>query len=178
MAIPAIFDSGIPVAKPFISGILASDVRLHKALNPIMTHRRATADDCPVLAALNHQLIRDEAHRNLMTVAELEDRMRAWLAGDYIALLFEEGREVVAYCLYRESTSEIYLRQLFVVRDRRRQGIGRAAMQVLMGVWPKNKRLTVDVLVKNEAALAFWRAVGYRDYCLTLEILPEGSASK
>ena len=28
------------------------------------------------------------------------------------------------------------------------------------------------VLVSNKAAVAFWRAVGYMDYALTLEILP------
>jgi hypothetical protein len=33
--------------------------------------------------------------------------------------------------------------------------------------------LTVDVLVTNHSALAFWRAVGYQDYALTLEIMPE-----
>jgi predicted acetyltransferase len=36
--------------------------------------------------------------------------------------------------------------------------------------------LTVDVLLKNTAAIAFWRAVGYKDYCLALEILPETPA--
>ncbi len=48
-----------------------------------MTFRPATNDDCPLLAELNHQLIRDEGHRNRMTVAELEQRMRGWLAGEY-----------------------------------------------------------------------------------------------
>ena len=31
----------------------------------------------------------------------------------------------------------------------------------------------VDVLVNNGAAVAFWRSVGYADYCLTLEIPAE-----
>jgi len=85
-----------------------------------MTYRRATTDDCPLLAELNHQLIHDEGHRNRMTVPELEQRMRGWLAGEYVAILFEEGGEVIAYALYREQAEEIYLRQLFVVRQRRR----------------------------------------------------------
>ncbi len=37
---------------------------------------------------------------------------------------------------------------------------------------PRNKRWTVSVLVKNTPALAFWRALGYTDYDLTLEITP------
>jgi ribosomal protein S18 acetylase RimI-like enzyme len=135
--------------------------------------RRATLNDCALLAELNHQLIRDEGHRNKMTVPELEQRMRDWLVSDYAALIFEEGGTVVAYALYREEPKEIYLRQLFVARNRRRQGIGRAAVEILRTqIWPKDKRLTVSVLVQNSAAIGFWRAVGYTDYSLTLEIGP------
>lgn len=138
-----------------------------------MNFRRATVDDSALLAELNHQLIRDEGHRNKMTVAELEQRMRGWLHTEYSAVIFEEKGEAVAYALYREEPEELYLRQLFVVRNRRREGIGRKAMEMLRArIWPKDKRLTVSVLVRNAAAVAFWRAVGYRDYSLTLEILP------
>jgi predicted acetyltransferase len=136
--------------------------------------RRATLDDCALLAELNHQLIRDEGHRNKMTVPELGQRMKGWLASEYAAVLFESGAEIVAYALYREQPEEIYLRQLFVVRNRRRKGIGMEAVKILRSkIWPANKRLTVEVLVQNEAAVAFWRAVGCQDYCLTLEILPD-----
>jgi predicted acetyltransferase len=139
-----------------------------------MTFRRATLDDCALLAELNHQLIRDEGHRNKMTVPELERRMKGWLASEYAAVLFENDGEAVAYALYREQAEEIYLRQLFVVRNQRRKGIGKEAFKILRSkIWPKNKRLTVEVLVENEAAVAFWRAAGYQDYCLTLEILPK-----
>src|SRR5208282_2696914 len=143
-----------------------------------MNYRRATENDCSLLAEFNHQLIRDEGHRNRMTVPELEQRMRGWLSGEYRAVIYEDGKEVVAYALYREQPEEIYLRQLFVVRNRRRQGIGRQAMETLRSkIWPKNKRLTVEVLVHNTAAIAFWRAVGYKDYCLTLESLPDPGAA-
>jgi GNAT superfamily N-acetyltransferase len=138
-----------------------------------MTFRCATLNDCALLAELNHQLIRDEGHRNPMTIPELEQRMKGWLASEYAAVIFEDSGEVVAYALYREQPEEIYLRQLFVVRNRRRQGIGRQAMEWLRSkIWPKNRRLTVEVLFQNEAAVAFWRSVGYKDHSLTLEILP------
>lgn len=141
-----------------------------------MNSRRATLADCALLAELNHQLIRDEGHRNKMTVPELELRMRSWLAREYAAVLFEEDGQAVAHALYREQPEEIYLRQLFVVRNRRREGIGRKAIEILRSqIWPKDKRLTVDVLVHNTVAIAFWRAVGYKDYCLTLEIMPTGN---
>jgi hypothetical protein len=75
-----------------------------------MNFRHATLNDCALLAELNHQLIRDEGHRNPMTVPELEQRMKGWLASEYSAAIFENGGEVVAYALYREQPEEIYLR--------------------------------------------------------------------
>jgi GNAT superfamily N-acetyltransferase len=141
-----------------------------------MTFRFATLDDCALLAGLNHQLIQDERHRSRMTVPELEQRMREWLSGEYRAVIYEDGGGVVAYALFREEPEVIYLRQLFVVPERRRQGLGRRAVEILRSqVWPSTRRLTVDVLVANERAIAFWRSVGYADYCLTLEILPNSS---
>src|SRR6266436_1359122 len=138
-----------------------------------MTFRPATPDDCALLARLNHELIRDEGHRNPMTVPELEQRMRGWISGEYRAIIYEDGGEIVAYDLFREQAEEIYLRQLFVVRHRRSQGIGRRAVEILRSqVWPKTKRLTVEVLVANKRAVSFWRSVGYEDYALSLEILP------
>ena len=139
----------------------------------MMTFRTATLDDCSLLAELNHQLIRDEGHRNPMTVPELEQRMRGWFSDGYRAVIYEDGGEVVAYALFREQPEEIYLRQLFVVRHRRSQGIGRRAVEILRSqVWPNSRRLTVEVLVANARAVNFWRSVGYADYALSLEILP------
>lgn len=142
-----------------------------------MTFRAATLDDCARLAEFNHQLIRDERHRNRMKVPELEQRMRGWLSGDYRAVIYEDGGEVVAYALFREQPEEIYLRQFFVVRHRRSQGIGRRAVEILRSqIWPKGKRLTVEVLVANKGAVRFWRSVGYADYALSLEIMPVDQA--
>lgn len=139
-----------------------------------MTHRRATLADVPLLAELNHQLIRDEGHRNPMTVAQLGERMREWLTtNEYVAVLFVDEKEVVAYALYSEQPDYIYLRHLFVVRHLRRQGFGREAMSILqLNIWPRDKRLTVQVLCTNAPAMAFYRTLGYVDYCLSLERLP------
>ena len=75
-----------------------------------MNFRLAALDDCPLLAELNQQLIRDEGHRNKMTVPELEQRMKDWLASEYAAVIFEEGVGTIAYALYREQPEEIYMR--------------------------------------------------------------------
>lgn len=142
--------------------------------NPLMnlTWRYATGADLDLLAEWNHQLIRDECHRNPMTVDQLRTRMEGWLSGGYEAVIFSEP-DAAAYALFKREDSLINLRQLFVRRDRRRAGIGRSAFALLRDrVWPQSVRLTVDVLSGNQRAIAFWRSVGYRDFSLTLEIMP------
>jgi GNAT superfamily N-acetyltransferase len=134
--------------------------------------RLATVADAAALGRLNHQLIRDEGHRNPMNVDELTKRMRGWLADDgYEALLGYAGDELVAYVLWRDEPDCVYLRQIFVHRDHRRQGTARHLMLSVFERWP-DKRLTVDVLAGNARALAFWRRMGYRDYAVILERLP------
>ena len=138
-----------------------------------MKHRIATREDIADLARLNHQLIVDEGHRNTMNESELSERMERWIGGDYTASLFEDEATVVAYALYREDPDEIYLRQFFVSRRLRRSGIGRDCMDILFReVWPAEKKITLDVLVHNEAAIAFWREMGFTDYCITMEREP------
>ncbi|HSI83441.1 MAG TPA: GNAT family N-acetyltransferase [Candidatus Methylacidiphilales bacterium] len=143
-----------------------------------MTYAFATGADASLLGELNLQLIHDEGHRNLMTAGELAERMRDWLATEYKAVIFRSGGEecrdeIAAYGLYRESATEVYLRQFFVQRHLRRTGIGRECMRLLREhIWPANKRITVDVLCHNASAMAFWRSIGFQDYCLTLEIRP------
>ena len=138
--------------------------------------RFATLDDAPALGRLNHQLIRDEGHRNPMGVDALTERMHGWLAHEgYDALLGFAGEELVAYVLWRDQPDCVYLRQIFVNRDHRRQGTARQLMLSVFERWP-DKRLTVDVLAGNARALAFWRRMGYRDYAVVLERLPPGQA--
>ncbi|MCX5661017.1 MAG: GNAT family N-acetyltransferase [Planctomycetota bacterium] len=136
----------------------------------MITYRRVTPADAPALAAMNHRLIRDEGHRNPMTAAQLEDRMRGWLASEYQAVVFEDARGPAGYTLFKREPEWVYLRQFFVEPERRRQGIGRAAIQwLLTHAWPGDRRIRLDVLVGNPAGVAFWRSVGFADYCVTME---------
>jgi predicted acetyltransferase len=140
-----------------------------------MEYRRATRADAPALAAMNARLIRDEGHRNRMTAAELEARMAGWLGGGYEAVLFEESGRPVGYALYRRDPDHIYLRQFFVLPDCRRRGVGRAAVAWLWRHAWGPARVQVEVLVGNAVGVAFWRAVGFRDYAITLEAEPEAA---
>ena len=114
----------------------------------VLRFRRAIPADAEMLGRMNHQLIQDEGHRNPMTLHELQGRMTVWLAGEYTAVIFEDLAGVAAYALFREEPQLIYLRQLFVHRDRRRRGYGLQAVEILRrDFWPARKRVTADVLV-------------------------------
>src|SRR5690349_15604870 len=97
-----------------------------------MRYRQATASDADQLGEMNHRLIRDEGHRNPMTVPELAARMAGWLAAKYEAVLFEDDASVVGYALFRREPEHLYLRQFYVEPQHRRQGIGRAAIAHLL----------------------------------------------
>ena len=140
-----------------------------------MRSRFATLDDVGLLTRMNRQLVDDEGPRTRFKPdGWFEERMRRFLTGSYTAVLFEGDGEVVAYALYTDHPDHgdtIYLRQIYVDRARRGQGIGREAMRLLeQEIWPPDKRLTVEVLVGNRAARSFYDAVGFREYCLELEI--------
>jgi len=138
-----------------------------------MTIRIAQRSDAAALARMNGELIRDEGHRNPMSVAELEARMAKWLEGEYQAVLFEEDGTALGYALFKREPEWIYLRQFYVERGRRRRGLGREALGRLRAeFWRDAPRVRLEVLVGNAAGIAFWRAVGFRDYALTMELEP------
>lgn len=134
-----------------------------------MEHRIAGKDDLLLLADLNRQLIEDEGHSNPMSVAELENRLRAWLVRTYTAVLFMNDGSVVGYALYRTDNMGIFLRQFFICRDARRKGFGREAMDLLFRrVWPAGALVTLEALSANRAAIDFWRALGFEDHAVTM----------
>src|SRR5712672_832939 len=133
-------------------------------------YRAATSLDAGILAPMNAQLIRDEGHRNPMTMPQLTERMSEWLKNEYGAVLFELEGKTIGYALYRVEPEHIYLRQLFVQPEMRRQGIARRALEWLgRNAWHVRARVRIDVLVGNQTGIEFWRSVGFMDYCFTME---------
>lgn len=134
-------------------------------------YKYATQEDVPLLAGMNHQLICDEGHRNKMTLSQLQERMASWLAEEYTAVIFNEGQETVGYALYRKDLEWIYLRQLFVKPEARRKGIGREAIRWLKkNAWKETKIIRIEVLVDNKEGISFWKAAGFKDYCISMEM--------
>lgn len=136
-----------------------------------MEYRLATADDTQLLAEMNARLIRDEGHRNAMSLAALKRRMTDWIASSrYRAVLFEKQAATVGYCLFRVAPEWIYVRHYYVAGEHRRQGIATAAWNWLAAnVWNDSQRIRLDVLADNPNGIAFWKSLGFTEYCVTME---------
>jgi len=136
--------------------------------------RVAVPSDVPVLAKMNKDLIRDEGHRNSMTLLELEERMTGFLGSGYTAVLFYEKDFPIGYALFRIDPEWLYLRQFLVQPEYRRKGYGKAALAWMKKtVWSAHPRIRIEVLVGNKSGLAFWHSVGFQDYCVTMELQNE-----
>ena len=123
---------------------------------------RTELTDVERLAELNKYLIEDERHPNPMNIAELTERMKAWLATDYICYVAKQNEGIVAYCLYRDDGEHYYMRQLYVDRAHRRKGIATQLLDWLYeNVWT-DKKVRLDVLAHNEDAVAFYKNYGFR----------------
>jgi ribosomal protein S18 acetylase RimI-like enzyme len=132
-------------------------------------YKQATPVDAAFLAPMNKRMIEDQGHRNPMSIPELESRMENWLRGEYEAVYAEENGEILGYALFRRESGHIYLRQLFVERDKRTRGTGRKLFQWLERNRWEARKIVLEVLTHNEAGIAFWKAMGFREYSLTME---------
>ena len=134
---------------------------------------QATTADIPLLAALNRELYEDERHPYPLELPALTERMARWVAGEYRVALFRRGAHAAGYAVWRDEEFGAYLRQFFICRDQRRQGLGRAAMKLLChDEFPDGRPLHLEASVWNTGAIAFWHALGLQDFGLSLVLKP------
>jgi GNAT superfamily N-acetyltransferase len=139
--------------------------------------RPATEADLPTLARMNRYLIEDEGSRNPMSVQGLQQRMSEWLRGDWKVELFVDDMDaIMGYAVYqfRRDMYElnkvvVYLRQLYIERDKRSRGLGSRAVELLARTrFPTGCRIEVDALASNPRGVQFWTRVGFQPYCTTM----------
>ena len=140
---------------------------------------QATGAEAELLAALNAQLDEDEPHPYPLPLSALTERMRRWIeGGEYHVLVLRRGDRLAGYAVWRPEDRGAYLRHFFICRDQRRQGWGRAAMQLLCrDVFPKDRPIQIEAAIGNRAGIAFWHALGFADFGLSME-LKAGEAPK
>jgi ribosomal protein S18 acetylase RimI-like enzyme len=133
-------------------------------------------DELERVARMNVALQEDEG-AYVMRIEHALARLRAWLDGPYRCTVFVDGEDLAGYALHRPTDPDseghpggVYLRQLFIVRERRRRGLGREAFSLLVSeVFPEGCYITLEALVANPDGQAFWKALGFREYSVRFE---------
>ena len=121
--------------------------------------------DIPLVAAMNRRLQQDEC-ADVLPTEQIEARLRGWIgSGQYSVLLIKHSDQVVGYLLYTTEpleSSAIYIRQLYIERNYRRQGYGAATIQAFAENHTERGRpIEIDVFTWNNAGHAFWEAIGF-----------------
>ena len=139
----------------------------------------AESAEAEFLAELNRQLDEDEPYPYRLPLSELAARMTRWITtGEYQVLLFRCGNSVIGYAVWRLEDRGAYLRHFFICRDQRRAGWGRQVMRILCrDVFPKDRPVQLETAIGNKTGIAFWHALGFQDFGLSME-LPPGAISK
>ena len=140
--------------------------------------RPATPADLPRLAAMNKQLIEDEGSPNPMTIADLQERMAGWLmTGRYRVETIIADESIIGYTVYsiRKDTYfpdkfMVFVRQFFIAREHRRQGIGTQAFKLLADTrFPTDCTISLDVLAANPNGQRFWESLGFQPYAVNMK---------
>jgi ribosomal protein S18 acetylase RimI-like enzyme len=121
---------------------------------------------------------------NLGTALTVEDLLVNGFGASprFRILLAESGHRTLGYVLFSQSYDTehaargMYLNDLYVVPEARRQGIGRALMAAVAGACLADggRYLFWNALERNAAARAFYRRIGAReDAVVTLSLQPD-----
>lgn len=132
--------------------------------NETIKLEKCSSDQLDSLAAMNLQLIEDENADNPMDLAQLRERMEAFLESEYRAYLFVAAEEAVGYALIRMTASPYYLRHFFVCREHRRKHFGEAAFHAILQELDTDT-MDLDVFVWNSRGLDFWKSLGFQERC-------------
>ena len=144
-----------------------------------ITIRSADLNDVSVLAKMNSRLVEDQESENTWSLAKYEQRFSEWLQDGtwHIDMILQDG-QCVGYAVYQPRSDYynpdqpvIYVRQYYIERTHRRQGLGRAAFQELIDSrFPTGyQAIALDVVATNPVGQAFWEKLGFAPYFISMK---------
>lgn len=140
--------------------------------------RQATGRDVPLQAQTNDRLVADQGSLNPFSMAELEQRFAEWLqTGTWQVDVFFEREQVIGYAVYQQrgdyyypDQKVVYVRQFYIEREYRGQGLGRAAFHALSHHrFPEGCPVALDVVATNPAGQQFWSRLGFSPYFMAMK---------
>jgi ribosomal protein S18 acetylase RimI-like enzyme len=135
-----------------------------------MQLRLATTADLPLLAQWYKELRSDERIDNTMTDGEVRGQMDSFLRGStYKTYLLEDGGAAVGYGMLDVTRKPMYLRHLFVHREKRQKGYGKKLIYLLMNLFAISD-IDIEVMVWNQNALEFYNKLGFRSRYLGMRL--------
>jgi phosphinothricin acetyltransferase len=134
-----------------------------------LSARRASPEDAPRIAQIYNEGIEDRVG-TFETSPRNERDVRGWFDGSHPIVVVEDDGHIVAFASTssyrsRECYAGIAEFSVYVARDVRGKGAGRAAMVALLdsvpaaGIW----KLVSRVFVENSASRALLKSVGFRE---------------
>jgi ribosomal protein S18 acetylase RimI-like enzyme len=127
-----------------------------------MEIKEATITDLKELSAMNIQLRYDEKMDNIMTDKDVEKRMREFLEGNiYKAYLLINNNITVGYGLVDTTKKPIYLRQIYVKPEFRKNEFGSLFISDILGIFNTNE-IDVEVMTWNNSAIKYYENFGFK----------------
>jgi len=168
---------GDSVVAPVID-VADEPLPINSSLDGRITVRPHRPDDLPLLARMNRELADDEGHRNRMTIPQLEQRFRQFIEDGWTIDLFYLDEEIIGYATHRyepdpsdPNARQIYLRQFYIVRHRRRGGAGHVAFDELVRArFKSGERIYLEVIENNPGGKVFWLRTGFTVYGTIMEL--------
>lgn len=120
----------------------------------------ANENDIDLLTQMNIELRKDEKIDNIMTNAQVKERMIKRLSTTYKAYLFYHENKIYGYALIDHNPTPLYLCQIFIINEYRSKGFGESFFKELMK-FLNLKEIDVGVLNWNEKAQKFYKKIGF-----------------
>ncbi len=153
--------------------------KLHRGQSKVKIQlREVNEEDIATIATMNRRLVEDERSRNPFSETQFRQRIAGWLAGDEweLVLFTDPTGTAVGYAVYRlqrhdyyRTRQVVYLRQFFIDRPFRGQGLGRAAYLQLESERFGNREVSLDVLTTNPSGRRFWERMGFSGYYVSMK---------
>ena len=140
--------------------------------------RTVDEEDIGIVASMNQRLVEDEGSRNPYSEIQFRQRIADWLDGDEwkLVLFTDSAGSTVGYAVYRlreheydQSLQVVHLRQFFIDRPYRGQGVGKAAYLQLEYERFQGREVSLGVLTTNPGGRKFWEKMGFSDYFVAMK---------